>query len=52
MLRSFALAAMLALTGAMAIAASPASALTGDAFNKCKADSANRFSDYWCEKRY
>jgi hypothetical protein len=51
-----ALVAVLALTGAMTVAVSPASAYSGAAYNKCmekcRAGSFNQTCANWCERRH
>jgi Na+(H+)/acetate symporter ActP len=50
-----AFAIILALTGATGIAVSPASAYSGEAYNKCMAKcqaQGNRRCTWWCEQKH
>ena len=52
---SVALVASLALIGATTIAVSPASALTGEAYNKCMAKcnaTGSRNCTWWCDRKH
>ena len=52
---SFVLVAVLALIGATTVAVSPASAYTGEAFNKCMAKcqaSGAKRCTWWCEQKH
>jgi hypothetical protein len=52
---SVVLAAVLALTGATLISVSPASALSGEAFNKCMAKcqaQGAKNCTWWCDRKH
>jgi hypothetical protein len=53
---SMMLVAVLALTGATTVSVSPASALTGAAYDKCmakcQAGGLSKRCNYWCENRH
>lgn len=53
---SVALVAAMMLAGTTAVSVSPASALTGSAYDKCmakcQASGLNKRCNYWCESRH